>query len=293
MQLDQQQFHQSLERNHFATVPMSISRQALEAAADRFLSFLELPESLKRQLHFPARRYRATADGYTDRSDGASKDPKRFFHWTPFLEQDPTCVALRQQEAVIDRFFQVAEQVYQSAEATLKAIYTQCLPDYRERLFVGDHLIDGTLRFLCYALRTEQTLCAKAHYDKGFSTLALGDSAPGLRVGRRNAHPLFPVHHQGGHAIFMPAWMLFQASQGRIQPAWHDVLHPPGVRHVNRLCARWSIVFFVNDPQAQFSSWDSVHTPLHYALSRSTHIQPHFQSEVPHSPRSRHEGIPE
>ena len=263
MHLDPDQFHHSLERNHYASVPLAIPRADLEAAAGRFLEFLALPEPLKQQLHFPARSHRASADGYTDKTDLEKKDSKLFFHWTPSLMQREPCASLRAEEPVADHFFAAAERIYRQAEVTLHAIYSQCLPDYRDRIFRGGRLIDGILRFLSYSPCSERTFCARAHFDKGFSTLALGDSAPGLRIGCCDAHPLADVHHMDGSAIFMPAWMLFQASGGHIKPAWHDVVHRPGEVDVNAQCARWSIVCFVNDPATPFSSWDTVHTPLH------------------------------
>ncbi len=258
-----EQFDYSLDQRHFAIVPSAVSRESLDFAAEAFLAFLALPETLKQQLHFPAREYRATPDGYTDRSGRDRKDAKQFFHWAPSLKHHRSCTALQANNPVVARFFAAAEHLYRHAEATLETIFTHCLPDYRERIFEGDSLIDGTLRFLSYSPGAAGPFCAQAHYDKGFSTLVLGDSTPGLRIGCCNKHPLFPVRHRDGTAVFMPAWMLFQASGGQIKPAWHDVLHSSGKRNVNRLCARWSIVFFVNDPEGQFSSWDTVHTPLH------------------------------
>ncbi len=263
MPLDPDQFYLSLDQRNFASVPSVMPRAELESAAGKFLEFLALPETLKQQLHFPARSHRASADGYTDKTDLERKDSKLFFHWNPVLMEREPCPSLRAAEPVVDRFFDAAEQIYHQAEATLNVIYTQCLPDYRERIFQGNRLIDGILRFLCYSPCAGQEFCARAHFDKGFSTLALGDSAPGLRIGCCDAHPLSHVHHRDGNAIFMPAWMLFQASGGRIKPAWHDVVHRPGEQDVSELCARWSIVLFVNDPATPFSSWDTVHTPLH------------------------------
>jgi hypothetical protein len=263
MPLDPEEFNRTLERNHFARVPHGMRQADLEAAANAFLAFLALPDGVIRQLHFSPVHDRASADGFTDKTGVDRKDPKQFFHWSPALMTREPCPSLRAQEPAVDRFFRAASDVYRCVESALFDVYSQCLPEYRQRIFREDRLIDGILRFLCYAPRPEHDFCARAHFDKGFSTLALADSASGLRIGCCNTHPLKPVHHEDGHALFMPAWMLFQASGGAIKPAWHDVVHRPGEQDVNRLCARWSIVFFVNDPGTPFSSWDAVHTPLH------------------------------
>lgn len=256
-------FIDALDTQHYASIPFPATRSELLATATTFLEFLALPDLVKRQLHFPARSYRASADGYTDKVKIDHKDPKQFFHWSPILVKKQVCTELRDVYPEVDAFFNASENLYRDVESVLWNIYDQHLPSYRDRIFKGDHLVDGILRFLCYAPRKEHSFCAQAHFDKGFSTLAVADSAPGLRIGCCNQHPLAPVTYREGTAIFMPAWMLFQASEGKIKPAWHDVIHSPEEQDINSLCARWSIVFFVNSPGADFSSWEKLHTPLH------------------------------
>lgn len=252
-----------LETKHYATVPFTMSRSEIEDAAKSFLDFLTLPEEIKRQLHFPARSPRASADGFTDKMDIEQKDPKQFFHWSPMLEEKPQCNKLREIHPEVEAFFRHSGNLYRQIESVLFNLYDQYLPEYLQYIFKGRHIIDGILRFLCYSPRSGHSFCAQAHFDKGFSTLAIADSAPGLRVGCCNKHPLAPVTYRQGSAVFMPAWMLFQASRGRIKPAWHDVIHSPIQQDVNELCARWSIVFFVNNPAGTFCSWEDAHTPLH------------------------------
>ena len=254
---------EAIREQHYARVPFSVSRSELSAAAEQFLRFLNLPEETKRLLHFPARSHRASADGYTDKSTVDRKDPKQFFHYSPWLMNQPLSQDLAASNETVAAFFDAALQLYAQIEASLLTLFDAHLPAYRQQVFEGSHLIDGILRFLCYAPRPEHSFGARAHFDKGFSTLAVADSAPGLRVGCCNQHPLTPVHYREGEALFMPAWMLFQASQGEIKPTWHDVVHAPGEPDVSDICARWSIVFFINNPTYSFSTWDELHTPLH------------------------------
>ncbi|MYB34060.1 MAG: hypothetical protein F4X92_02825 [Gammaproteobacteria bacterium] len=261
MKLDQDQFLHNLQQDCFVQVPSSLSRKEIEAAANGFLSFLSLPAEIRQQLHFPATVPRASADGYTDKVDLEHKDSKQFFHWNPALMERAPCQSLRQSEPVIEEFFQLAEHVYRKAEGILAEVYTQYLPQYYPQIFHEGRLIDGILRFLCYAPNSAEKISAKGHFDKGFSTLALGDSAQGLRIGPCARHPLKEVEYQDRQAIFMPAWMLFRSSDGQIRPAWHEVVSVQ--KPVNAICARWSIVFFINDPKMQYTTWDDVHTPLH------------------------------
>ncbi|MFT5112649.1 MAG: hypothetical protein ACI8P9_001976 [Parasphingorhabdus sp.] len=257
------EFTRQLEARHCVPVAFSVSEQEIKLAADRFLKFLSLPDSIKRQLHFPARVERASADGYTDKSDLNTKDPKQFFHWNPNLLVQPHCRELVEGHNEISNFFDSAAYLYGKIAEALYNVFNNHLPDYLHHLYDGKVLRDGTLRFLSYSPRSSHSFCAKAHFDKGFSTLAIGDSAPGLRIGCCDNHLLTEIFHQPGQALFMPGWMLYQASDGAIKPAWHDVVHSPGVQDVSPDCARWSIVFFTNCPSLNFSSWDELHRPLH------------------------------
>lgn len=257
------EFHRLLQQQRHAPVDFPMRATELSSVADAFLEFLTLPDSLKRQLHFAARSHRASADGYTDKSAIDHKDPKQFFHWSPMLLQKPITERLQASQPQVARFMEAAAGVYAQIEKVLFAVFSRHLPNYVEPVFQQQQLRDGILRFVCYAPRPQHSFCARAHFDKGFSTLALADSAPGLRIGCCDAHPLKAVSYTSGTALFMPAWMLFQASNGGIKPAWHDVIHAPKQQNVNPFCARWSMVFFVNSPGATFSSWQQLHTPLH------------------------------
>ncbi|MBX2868380.1 MAG: 2OG-Fe(II) oxygenase family protein [Acidiferrobacterales bacterium] len=256
-------FVEQLNQNHHAALQFPMGPDELGQAAHYFLNFLAMPEQIKRQLHFSARSHRASADGYTDKTTIERKDPKQFFHWSPYLKCQAAAEALAAEHQEIRLFFNAAETIYRQVESVLLDLFNHELRAYKEAVFNGDQLADGILRFLSYSPRQEHSFCARAHFDKGFSTLAIADSAPGLRIGCCDAHPLKAVNYGSGTALFMPAWMLFETSDGEIKPVWHDVIHAPTEQNVNALCARWSIVFFINAPKLAFSSWDEVHTPLH------------------------------
>jgi len=256
-------FIKRLNAEHHLPVDFSMDQAELGATAELFLRFLALPSKIKRQLHFAARSHRASADGYTDKSSIDRKDPKQFFHWSPYLMSLPKAQSVAAKHQEVHEFFEAAAGIYGHVETTLLQLFNEQLYAYKDSVFKEDKLADGILRFLCYSPREEQSFCARAHFDKGFSTLAIADSAPGLRIGCCDSHQLKAVKYGNGTALFMPAWMLFEASGGEIKPAWHDVIHAPSEQNVNAFCARWSIVFFVNAPDTAFSSWTEVHTPLH------------------------------
>ena len=256
-------FITELIEQHYSTVDFALPVCELNRIADNFLKFLQLPDETKRQLHFPALKVRASADGYTDKTTVKNKDSKQFFHWHPELAKHHDCIRLINQVPEVKRLFEDAALLYQHIEKSLLIVFKHFLPEFKDRVFQGNSLLDGTLRFLSYAVDNEKQMGALGHYDKGFATLALADSAPGLRIGCCNHHELKAVTHQPGKALFMPAWMLYQASLGKFKPAWHDVVTQTDQANVSTLCARWSIVFFINAREDEYFSWDKMHTPLH------------------------------
>ncbi|MGH1542137.1 MAG: 2OG-Fe(II) oxygenase family protein [Arenicella sp.] len=260
-QLPEINFQHQLQQHRFATIDFPLSRTQLELAANHFLDFLRLPLDLKRQLHFSARSHRASADGYTNKLDISNKDPKEFFHWTPMLQQQENYRHWQANDPVVERFFASAHNIYQAINQVLYPLFLEQFPEYVDELFVDGDLRDGILRFLSYAPQSHESLCAKAHFDKGFGTMAIAESASGLRVGCCDQHSLKTVEHLDGKALFMPGWMLFEHSQGRYRPAWHDVIHNPDESAVTEFCARWAIVFFINHPDRRFTSWQAVHSP--------------------------------
>ena len=142
-----------LETKHYATIPFTISRSEIDDATKSFMDFLTLPDEIKRQLHFPARSPRASADGFTDKKNIDLKDPKQFFHWSPMLTEKPQCKKLRKVYPQIEAFFLSSENLYRQIESVLFNVYEQFLPEYRQYIFEGRHLVDGILRFLCYCPR--------------------------------------------------------------------------------------------------------------------------------------------
>ena len=256
-------FVNDLLKQHYSAVDFEMSTADLNRIAENFLKFLLLPDDIKRQLHFPATRPRASADGYTDKTSEVNKDAKQFFHWHPDLENQPECQRLIRQIPEVERLFYEASTLYVEIEKSLLIVFDEFLPEHKNRVFHQGKLRDGTLRFLCYSATGDKQMGASGHYDKGFGTLALADSAPGLRIGCCDHHKLQEVVHREGKALFMPAWMLYQTSAGKFKPAWHDVVGKQGRLNVSENCARWSIVFFINASDDEYFSWEKMHTPLH------------------------------
>lgn len=257
------EFHKQLEQRHYVTLSFGINKRKLEEAAHAFLDFLTLPEEVLRSLHFPSPYENGTADGYTDKRNSGGHDKKQYFHWSPILERELAYQAAARRYPHAARFFDLASIIYAEADRVATEVFKCHFPDHVVRRTVVDGRISSAaLRFLAYDPKAGD-FSAKAHYDKCPGTLALAESSPGLRIGCCDKHPLSKVSHQDGTCIFMPGQLLFEDTKGAIIPAWHDVVHHADVPPVRKDCARWSIVFFVNEENGRFPSYEATHTPVH------------------------------
>ena len=256
-------FQEQLNHNHFVSVPLTIPHHDLTDAAQSFLTFLtEIPEPEKRSVHFKSAFDRGSAEGYNDKRGIAGKDPKEFFHWSPRLFEYPQYHALSQSSVHARDFFERAEHLYTYLDTVTSSLFLEHFSELAPNCVIDGKLANAVLRFLCYSPRSTETFNAQPHYDKGYGTLALAESAPGLRIGCCDKHPLTEVMHTEGTALFMPADLMFEDSDRTIIPAWHDVATDSSVKPISDRCERWAIVFFIGDKDGRFSSWDKVHSPL-------------------------------
>lgn len=262
--IDAAQFKKLLGEQYYAPVPINISKSELNEAAGAFQNYLRLPREVKREMHYKTSRERETPDGYNEKTAEESKDPKEFFHWLPRIKEIADYKEKYASIPEVRAFGDAAEKLFSKVEARFSEIYNEVFPEQRHLIFdENGKMPTSVLRFLSYRPKGGDAFCAKAHYDKGFSTLALAESAPGLRIGRGADYPLHEVRHEEGTAIFMPAWMKYEVSGHTILPAWHDVIHSEKEHDASDISARWAIVFFANSPTVEFGPRGVVHTPLH------------------------------
>lgn len=249
--------------NHFVSVPLTITHHELTDSMEAFLAFLEIvPEIQKRSVHFKSRFERGSADGYNDKRGIEGKDSKEFFHWSPQLLSYPEYHTLDKTSAPAHEFFEQASRIYAQLDAFASKLFTEQFPELARHCVVEGKLPNAVLRFLCYTPQKNGAFSAQPHYDKGYGTLALAESTPGLRIGCCDKHPLAEVVHKEGTALFMPDDLMFEDSDQTIIPAWHDVVTDDSTKPISERCGRWAIVFFVGDKDGRFSSWDKVHSPL-------------------------------
>ncbi len=256
-------FQKHLDEKHFAPVPLTITHEDLMASVQAFLTFLTVvPDEIKRVIHFKSQFERGSAEGYNDKREINGKDSKEFFHWSPRLLAYPEYHALYASSEPARAFFDKAERIYEHMDSLATKLFQSEFPELSDNCVTKGKLGNAVLRFLCYAPEKSGAFSAQPHYDKGYGTLALTESTPGLRIGCCDKHPLTKVVHEKGTALFMPADLMFEDSHRRIIPAWHDVVTPAETKPVNERCERWAVVFFIGDKNGRFSSWDKVHKPL-------------------------------
>lgn len=89
-------------------------------------------------------------------------------------------------------------------------------------------------------------------------TLALAESAPGLRIGSV-PQDLTPIDHHDGQAVFFLGGN-FQAVLGDtdLKPGWHDVVQQ-GEASPHQSYARWAIVAFIDGHAAEGAPEEMTH----------------------------------
>lgn len=256
-----QEITQSLRDRNYAKIPLAISRREYETAAERFFMFLQLPLEWKQSLHFFLDPDNVAEVGYFSKSsDDGRSDDKEFFHYHPAF-RERFAEEIRRSPDLAD-FISAADGIYQKAEKLFREIareFDNQFPGLYETLFPPQQPALLPLRFLKYHSREKGAFLAKGHYDRGVATLALAESAPGLRIGR-SPEKLEDIVHEEKTAIFMPGLYFPNATSEEFMPAWHDVVQKQE-DSLSGDTARWAIVMFSNSVDMGHPSFQQSHTP--------------------------------
>src|SRR3989338_7893813 len=259
------------ERNH-AFVPFPLSQNDFNTAVSHFFEFLTLPDNLKNQFQsniipedeksfvgYIKRKRQKQVDAATSE---AFYDQKEYFHYNRYAETDFRDLIEAGDERV-QTFFESARVVYERAEGIAAHIigeFDEAFPGFKEKFMpegINPHFY---LRFLRYYTTGKGSFLAKGHYDQGGYTLALAESAPGLRIGKKQ-ESLQEIVHTDGYAVFMPGLQLRLFTSDEFTPAWHDVVQRADDKP-NKKTARWAVVFFVDPIHKIKTRWEDRHRPL-------------------------------
>lgn len=255
-----------VEEQHFARVSFPLSYKELSHAADTYFSFLSLPQEIKDSFGKTAgHEHNYGLTGYKRRSKDGGYDEKEFFHYHPsvenYIEENP-----HKNVPEVKLFLDQARRVDEAATETLHTVLKEISNEFPNILneYFPEHEARRTLvRFLKYSIAGKGNFLARAHYDAGGCTLALAESAPGLRLGS-TADNLTAVEHVEHTALFMPALYFNVVTDDRFLPVWHDVVQTSENTFSNE-AARWAIVFFADGvSQKERPSSEEVFTPRNY-----------------------------
>jgi len=251
-----------IAREHVAHVPFPLSHAELSDAAEKYMAFLDLPDEVKQSFSVKGGfEHNYGVLGYKDRRNELGMDKKEFFHYHPGIEEYFSDNPHRTKPAV-HSFIEAARALDAAAASTLRTllgVLSQKYPRAQDEYFSGNNR-RTLLRFLKYDVAGKGNFLAKAHYDSGGCTLALAESAPGLRVGTVS-EDLKPVSHTDHTALFMPGLYFHEVTDTTFHPVWHDVIQTEENTH-SETTARWAIVFFADgESQKERPSREEVYTP--------------------------------
>lgn len=260
------QLKSTLLEQHFVELNWSLTPRVVEQTVSGFFRFLALSQPVKQQFVFELKRAKGDRGmdvGYRQRKSdtGAGYDDKEFFHYNQYVAQE--FGQLAQTIPAAQEFFVQAEVIYQAALGKMQEmvhILDEGYPGLYQTFFPADHIPEGVVRFLKYDRTQPGDYLAKGHYDRGALTLAIAESAPGLRLGQDPDH-VQEVVHRPGQVLFFPGMSLGQYTKNEISPSWHDVVQK-SADSFNQEAARWAVVFFASPPAPIFFSREVLHAPL-------------------------------
>ena len=245
-----------------ATVPFPIRRTEFQDAINQFLAFLALPLEVKESIYFKINPDdRGSEVGYRKylRNEGQT-DNREYVHYHQKAEE--AFQVIRKTVPEFDALLHAMKRIYDQASLTLEeALQTleRRFPGMYTAYFPEDGQHHFYLRFLKYDRAAPGEFLAKGHYDRGGVTLALAESAPGLRMGLDDAH-LQEVAHEDGYALLMPGLLFPNVTAGTIPATWHDVIQKGEDAYSNDI-ARWAIVFFADAQKMTGITYEQAHTP--------------------------------
>jgi isopenicillin N synthase-like dioxygenase len=251
-----------IQQQAYAVVPFAVSRAEFNQAIDVFVRFLALPLETKEKIYFKLRPDdRGTEVGYKRylRNEGQT-DNREYVHYHRAAEEGFR--EIRQEIPELDELLKTMKRVHDEALTTLQKVigtFEDRFPGISEKFFSQTNPGDFYLRFLKYDLARPGEFLAKGHYDRGSCTLALAESAPGLRMGVDDEH-LHEVTHREGEALFMPGLKFPDLTSKDFVPTWHDVIQKSEDTYSDDI-ARWAIVFFADPAGMENISYEEAHTP--------------------------------
>jgi hypothetical protein len=239
------EIEKSLKNNYYYSVPFPIAKTVIHRAVDAYFTFLKQAEDVKNTIQFtvnPESRRGDVGFVHRDPKDSIYNDSKEYFHfhaaifdrYPDFLKKNPT----------VQDFAEKALPIWNAAKSTVTGIFKCFEPSFPgiTGRFFNSKEPEILLRFLKYNWTHAGKYLAKPHYDAGSCTLAIAESAPGLRIGKCD-DSLRLVEHTPGEALFMMSKNFPKMTNCSFIPSWHDVVQTDETL-IDKAYARWAVVCF-------------------------------------------------
>jgi len=252
-----------LKKRYFLKVPFAVGEKAVTEAVEAFFAFLELPDEVKFHIFFSVNpNSRRGESGFVrrDPKDPVKDDYKEYFNYHgAILDRYPEFLA---EQPVVRDFVEKALPIWLEAQKRVREVmitFEGQYPGITERFFSKEEP-EILLRFLKYNWKEAGEYLAKPHYDVGSCTLAIAESAPGLRIGSCTAD-LAPVTHTSEEAIFMMGKNFPKITDDTFLPSWHDVVQVDKTT-IGQPFARWAVVCFFEVEGLGADPHDKTHQPV-------------------------------
>jgi isopenicillin N synthase-like dioxygenase len=257
-----EEISRQIKEKQYAVIPLVIPHDTFQKAMEVFVDFLSLPQETKDSIYFQVEPgARGTEVGYKlYKRDLGNTDNREYFHY--HAAADERFAAGVEKISQLKKLLGAMKPIYQEASNALSKVMLQFetkFPGIHEKFFPKGHYPRFYLRFLKYDRLTPGEFLAKGHYDRGSCTLALAESAPGLRMGL-NEQTLHDVIHDEGRALFMPGLKFAEVTSNEFPPTWHDVVQKTDIGYREDI-ARWAIVFFADCSSMKDVTYEQAHTP--------------------------------
>jgi isopenicillin N synthase-like dioxygenase len=109
------------------------------------------------------------------------------------------------------------------------------------------------LRLVYYQAHPQQEILARPHFDAGSFTLAIAESAPGLRIGSKQENLELVPYDKNGMIFMLGANCGRMVPHEKLLPSWHDVIR------LDNLTTRWELVAFIDGHSVESPSLHDTH----------------------------------
>ncbi len=257
---------EAIQRQCYFEFPLRITPEDLDRLVKNFFAFIALPDSEKSKFAIDIKqdeRDRGTDLGWRRRSvdSGFGYDNKEFFHYNS--QARDLFAQLAAQTPVAQALIASLDPVYEVAFDAMKDMVRSldgCYPGLYDKFFPESGQPSHVIRLLKYDRTRDGEFLAKGHYDRGSCTIAIAESAPGLRIGLDDQH-LTEVIHRPSQGLFFPGISLGNYTKQELLPSWHDVVQKGDAAYSDDT-SRWAIVFFCSPNDPNYFDRETVHTPI-------------------------------